>query len=271
MKDQALELAAREKTASSKLNVLREYLQAYLLRALQDRGFFRSTAFVGGTALRFLHDLPRYSEDLDFSSANPKQARPFSEMVRALKNECEAGGYNVTVSLRPQGAVQNAFFGFSGLLFEAGLPPMENQNLSVKLEVDTRPPRGARVVTQMVNKHFLLSFLTYDIPSLFAGKMHAVLSRRYTKGRDVYDIMWYLTKWKGLSPNLVLLNNALIQTGWKGPRPAAANWRTVLSGALEKLNWTRVKKDVEPFLALPGDLSLMLKDNIKSLVLKTTE
>ena len=90
-----------------------------------------------------------------------------------------------------------------------------------------------------------------------AGKVHALLVRRYAKGRDLFDLSWYLTRPDRPSPNLELLRNALAQTGWKGPKVEARTWRKILVDRVTSLNWVAVVRDVEPFLEDPGDRRLL--------------
>jgi len=104
------------------------------------------------------------------------------------------------------------------------------------------------------------------LPSLFAGKLHAVLSRKYTKGRDFFDIGWYLSKWKDLSPNIPLLKNALLQVGWKKDFPNQENWREYLYEVVKNVDWKRVRQDVENFLENPSDLSIFSQENVLSLI-----
>jgi len=92
---------------------------------------------------------------------------------------------------------------------------MRDQTQSVKVELDTRPPAGAGFETRRVRRFVLLNLLHYDKASLFAGKLHAVLMRKYTKGRDLFDPAWYLSDPDWPEPNLPLLNNALQQSGWQ--------------------------------------------------------
>src|SRR3989338_11011851 len=247
MKTYCLELTSRKQGYNEKLNTLREYLQAYILRIMHDEGFFRFAVFVGGTALRLLYDLPRFSEDLDFSLVKQRSV-PFLEIATVVKRELNLAGYSMTVRTKASPALCYAFFNFEGLLFEAGLSAHRAQNLSVKVEIDERPPEGAHVETAVVNKHIPLSVLTYDRPSLFAGKLHALLSRRYTKGRDFVDLGWYLSKWKDISPNMKLLTNALKQTGWEGELPNPGSWRQIISKKVEQTEWKKVEIDVENFL-----------------------
>lgn len=265
MKDYCLSLAASQASIDQRSNVMREYVQAYLLNVLYEAGFFRNSAFVGGTALRFLYGLPRFSEDLDFS-ASGKEKMKFSELMRKLMRELKLAGYTATAVIKEDKTVQNAFVKFEGLLFEAGISPLKSQKLSVKIEIDANPPRGAVLEEKLVNKFFPINFLTYDKPSLFAGKAHALLSRKYTKGRDFFDLVWYLLAWKGLEPNFVMLNNALRQTGWEGEALSPGNWRMFIEKVVEKTDWKTVKSDVARFLDRPGDANIFNKENILKLL-----
>ena len=149
----------------------------------------------------------------------------------------------------------------------AGVSSIKEQKLSIKIEIDTNPPEGAVLKTNIVNKYFPISFLSYDIASLFAGKLHALLSRKYTKGRDFFDIGWYLSKWKDLSPNIILLQNALKQTGWGKEFPSKANWRDFLYKVIKEADWKKVKQDVENFLERPSDMDIFNQENILKLSL----
>ena len=267
MKDYLLELTAKQTGQNAKRNTLREYLQAYALRVMHDNGVFRSTAFLGGTALRFLHNLPRYSEDLGFSvSKEGERGYEFAGMIAKVQREFELAGYNVSAAVKETKTVQSAFVRFEGLLAEAGIAPMKSQKFSIKIEIDTNPPQGAGLQTDIVNKYFPISFLAYDLPSLFAGKTHALLSRKYTKGRDLFDLGWYLSRWKDLAPNMKLLANALKQTGWDKPLPKAENWRKVLAKAVRQADWNTVRQDVENFLENPKDLEIFTQENVLRLL-----
>lgn len=265
MKDYAVSLAAQQAGIDQKRNILREYLQSYVLSLLQRIGTFQSWAFVGGTALRFLHDLPRFSEDLDFSLERPCE-KTFADVLAHVKKELTAAGYSVDVSYHDQKTVQSAMIKFQGLLYDAGISPLKDQKMSIKFKIDTRPPAGAQSVTQIVNKYMPLSFLSYDLPSLFAGKTHALLSRAYTKGRDFYDLGWYLSRFKELTPNIVFLRNGLEQTGWDKELPTQENWKDFIADAVEKTDWSVVRRDVSPFLERSSDMDVFTKENILGLL-----
>lgn len=265
MKDYALELVSKKTGYNEKINTLREYLQAYILRVMFDEGIFRSSAFIGGTALRFLYSIPRFSEDLDFSLVKA-DGYNFVDLIKKIKGELLASGYSAAISYNDEKTVHSAFIKFQELLYEAGISSFKEQKFSIKIEIDTNPPEGAVLETHIVNKYFPVSFLSYDTKSLFAGKFHALLNRKYTKGRDLFDIGWYLSRWKDISPNFKLLKNSLLRTGWSGEVPSEENWRDHLYNIIEKSDWNKLKKDVENFLENTSDMYVFSKDNILRLI-----
>jgi hypothetical protein len=259
-------LVAEQADPARKRSIAREYLQARILLALQDAGAFRNWAFVGGTALRFLFQLPRYSEDLDFSLSQPGVDARFLSCLRAAKQDLQAEAYQVEIKAREGSAVASAFIKFKGLLHELAISPHAAETLAVKVELDLNPPAGATLETRVVRRFVLLNLLHYDRASLFAGKLHAVLARKYTKGRDLYDLAWYLSDPSWPEPNFGLLANALTQTGWKGALPDRDNWKAILNTALARVNWVRALADVEPFLERAGDRYLISPAVIEKLV-----
>jgi len=265
MKDYVLELVSRKNGYNTKLNAMREYLQAYVLRVMHDQGVFRSAAFLGGTALRFLYDLPRFSEDLDFSSTG-EQTFSFQILLKKIISELSLAGYDVAATYNDKKTVNSGFIKFSNLMFEAGISPLKSQKFSIKVEFDNNPPKGAVFTTQIVNKFFPISFLSYNIESLLAGKLHALVSRKYTKGRDYFDLGWYLSKWKGIEPNFIFLKNSLMQTGWDREFPQKGNWRNLISEVVERADWKKIKQDVESFLENPLDLDIFTQKNILHLL-----
>jgi predicted nucleotidyltransferase component of viral defense system len=265
MKDYLLELVSAVEGDNKKLNIMREYLQSYILRILFEKKFFQHCAFVGGTALRFIHELPRFSQDLDFSLVNDKDFS-FYDLAEFLKKKLSSSGYMVNLKSSKEKTVLSAMIKFRQLLFEAGLSPLEARNFSVKIEIDSNPPQGANLENKIINKYFPLSFTAYNLSSLFAGKIHALLTRKYTKGRDFFDLGWYLSKWENINPNIELLSNALKQTNWESDFPTLDNWRDFLYKVVEKTNWDLVKKDVENFLERSLDLKIFNKENILKLI-----
>jgi predicted nucleotidyltransferase component of viral defense system len=213
MKEYLRQLAAQADSDLSRACLVREYLQARVLESLQDEGVFLRWAFVGGTALRFLFSIPRFSEDLDFSLITPGDDFDFKSALTEVKRALERESYRIEVKVSEHKTVASAWVRFPGLPHELGLSPHASQTLSIKVELDKNPPAGARIETSVVRRHVTLHLCHYDKASLFAGKLHAVFSRPWTKGRDLYDLVWYLADRSWPAPNLSLLNAALAQTG----------------------------------------------------------
>jgi hypothetical protein len=247
-------------------NILREYLQARILGALQRAGAMVPLAFHGGTALRFLYASARYSEDLDFALERAHAPYDFRGYPRAIQTEFAIEGYELSVRVSDQKPVHSAFVRFSGLLYELGLSPHRDEKLAVKLEVDTNPPAGAGLATTVVRRHVMLQFQHHDQSSLLAGKLHALLQRPYLKGRDVYDLLWFLSDPGWPPPNLVLLNNALQQTGWAGAPLNEETWRPAVGARLQGTAWDQVVADVRPFLEPGANLDLLTLENVTRLL-----
>lgn len=242
--------------------IAREYLQARILESLQENGAFVNWVFVGGTALRFLFSMPRFSEDLDFSLVKAGDEDNFTELLRKTKEAFKSEDYKLTVKAKADKTVKSAFFKFEGLLYEIGLSPHRSETISIKVEIDTNPPNGALFETSVVRRHILLNLQHYDKSSMLAGKLHALLSRRYVKGRDIYDLMWYLSDRTWPPPNIPFLNNALKQTGWSSGKITSENWKKETAKRISKYNWDRVIEDVRPFVERQKDLELLTKDNL---------
>ena len=166
-------------------NIAREYLQARILGALQRAGAMTSLAFQGGTCLRFLFGLPRYSEDLDFALERESPGYSLRSSLRAIRTALSAEGYDVDLRVRDRGVVQSAVVRFAGVLQDIGLSPRSGEVLAIRVELDTRPPAGATTEISLVRRHETLRLFHHDRASLLAGKLHAVLQRPYTKGRDL--------------------------------------------------------------------------------------
>lgn len=261
-----MELVRKSPTPVAGRNVAREYLQAQILASLQRAGAMIPLAFHEGTALRFLYGIPRYSEDLDFTLERAVEEYDFRRYLNAMQRDLTAQGYAVALKVSDRGVVHSAFVRFAGLPHEMGLSPQPGEVLSVKIEVDTRPPAGAVLQTSVVRRHVILQLQHHDRASLLAGKLHALMQRRHAKGRDLYDLLWYLSDPAWPAPNLTLLNNALRQTGWAGPELTAETWRGAVRERLKGLAWDRIVADVQPFLETGADPGLLTRDNLLRLL-----
>lgn len=266
MKEHLATLIRPVSNSNEARNLAREYLQALILQSLQRSSAMTALAFHGGTALRFLFSLPRFSEDLDFALEGNPGSYDFRSYLQSIRRDLEVQGYGITLKVSDQKTVHNAFVRFPGLLYELSLSPHQDEMLAVKLEVDTNPPVGARRTTSLVRRHVLLNLQHHDQASLLAGKLHAILQRPYFKGRDLYDLMWYLSDREWPVPNLDLLNNALKQTGWDGASITANNWRKAVREKIESIPWEQALSDVRPFLASQDEITLLTKENLLNLL-----
>ncbi len=262
MKDYLADLVRSAISIWQARNLVREYLQARILEVLQREGAMLALAFHGGTALRFLYRIPRYSEDLDFAWERKEAPYDLRGYLQAVRRMLEAEGYDITLRVNDRKVVHSAFVRFRGLLHELRLSPYPDEVLAVKVEVDTRPPAGAGLEVTFVRRHVTLRLQHHDKASLLAGKLHAILQRPYLKGRDVYDLLWFLSDPTWPPPNLTMLNNALRQTGWRGPTVTWANWREVVWQRLAALPWDRVIEDARPFLEREADVALLTRENV---------
>ncbi len=262
MKEHLAQLVGAAADASQGRNLVREYLQARILESLQRAGAMIPLAFYGGTALRFLYGIRRYSEDLDFALERDGERYDLRAYLRLIRSALEAEAYTVDLRISDRRVVHSAFVRFPGLLHELGLSPRRDEVFSIKIEVDTNPPAGAGLATMLVRRHVTLHLQHHDRASLLAGKLHALLQRPFLKGRDVYDLLWYLSDPTWPAPNLALLANALRQTGWTGPEPTERSWRTLVAERLRVGEWERVMADVRPFVESRAELDLLTRENL---------
>ena len=266
MKDHLNELVQRGSDPLRARNTVREYLQARILEAFQARGAMVPLAFHGGTALRFVHGSRRFSEDLDFALERAHDQYDFRGYLEVARSALEHEGYAVETRFSDRRPVHAAHLRFPGLLFELGLSSRKDQVFTVKIEVDTKPPAGAGLETTVVRRHVTLQIQHHDRASLLAGKLHAILQRPYLKGRDVYDLLWYLADRDWPEPNLVMLNNALRQTGWTGRSLTPRTWPRAVEAKVARFSWDRAQADVRPFLESASEVDLLGRENLLEVV-----
>jgi len=248
---------------SDKYNYLREYLQHLVLKIMDEQGFFRNLAFVGGTALRVLYDLNRFSEDLDFSLISADNYN-YLKMMHMIQNELQKNNLNVLIKSKSQKTVAASFIGFADLLFELGLTKLKEQKIFIKFEVDQNPPIGYQTKLSLINKDFFVAINHFDLPSLFASKLHAILCCKYTKGRDFYDLIWYLSK--KIEPNYKLLEQAFLQTEKEKISFNKEELAKILQSKIEKTDFKLIQDDVAPFLVNISELRYFEKEVFLNLV-----
>jgi predicted nucleotidyltransferase component of viral defense system len=239
-------------------NALKEIYQEIALVGLARSDFFKQAAFQGGTALRIVYQLRRFSEDLDFVLLQP-QPFTWTLYLKAIELEFASFGINLQVKERQEakGAIKTAFLkedSFARILeLTYDRLPSDEQKITIKLEIDTHPPEGSGFETTFLTYPYPVSILIQDLPSLFASKCHAILCRKYTKGRDWFDFLWYLSRKTPI--NTPLLKNALQQAGPYQGQTMPHNKQWLLGEFAKKIasiDWQAARRDVEPFL-YPGD------------------
>lgn len=265
----------RCRTAQEEEQALREMTQEVILAALGRTEFFSNVAFLGGTSLRILYGLNRFSEDLDFALLKPFAKFELQPFLVKVKEELKAYGFKLEIldRSRADNIVQKAFLKDDSIGRVLQLQHLQAnrsmKKISIKLEVDTNPPLGAVVEAKILNFPFLSSMAAYELPSLYAGKLHALLCREYIKGRDWYDFLWYVARQCPI--NLPLLQAALYQAGpWKNTHlDVNLEWvRRSLRTKINTIDWKQAVLDVQRFLKpeeIPS-LSLWSKDIFTSQV-----
>ncbi len=262
------------------VNALREILQELALLGLWRSRFFEHAAFYGGTALRLLYGLDRYSEDLDFSLLKPKVSfslRPFGE---ALQREISSFGFHVEFEARRKpraGAIESAFLKTNTLkqmiVIDADQELLRDlqptKRLKIKLEVDTDPPGSFETETQFVLQPIPFSVRVYTLPNLFAGKLHAVLCRKWrtrVKGRDWYDLVWYAAR----HPEVRVghLEARMRQSGdyRAEQRLTARKLQDFLQRAVDELDVEQARREVVPFVKDPRALDVWSQEFFKQII-----
>lgn len=262
------------KSPGDALWALREIIQQVALLGLWRSKFFERTAFYGGSALRIIYGIDRFSEDLDFSLLEADPAFSLAFYGQALKRELLSFGFSVEVESRTKKektTVQSAFLKTDTCeqMISVGIKPElvkqipRNQVLKIKLEVDVTPPPGFSTEMRYLLKPIPFSVRTFTLPDMFAGKMHAVLCRQWKsrlKGRDWYDLVWFSAHHPEL--RLSHLEQRMRQSGhWKEPDPLTEQtFRELLIGRVKSVDVEQIKREVEPFVSNPAALEVWSRE-----------
>ena len=259
-----------------KKNALKEVIQEIALCGLSRGGFFHKAAFYGGTALRIFYGLDRFSEDLDFSLMKPDENFDLRAYFPYLENEFQAYGLNLKIEQKEKNKdsfIKSAFIKGNTKehwlkIYQGGEQIPKNEVLKVKFEIDTDPPEGAA----FERKYRLLpspyEINLYDGPSLFAGKIHAVICRGWKdriKGRDLYDYVFYLSH--NMRVNIPHLKCRLIESGYISAEDefGVDEVRSMLNKRFDRLDFSQAKKDVMPFIKDPKSLDIWSSDFFKQI------
>ncbi len=259
------------RTQDDYVNALREILQELALLGLWRSKFFEHAAFYGGTALRVLYGLDRYSEDLDFSLLKPLADFTLQPFGDALRREIVSFGFQVDFERRARAkntAIESAFLK-ANTYRQLIVIETDHALLKIKLEVDTNPPTGFEIESRYILQPIPFSVRAYSLPDLFAGMLHAILCRRWknrVKGRDWYDLVWYA----GSHPDVRLnhLESRMRQTeDWITDELLTPDrLRQLLIASVEELDVNQARTEVAPFVRDPRSLDIWSRDFFKELI-----
>lgn len=258
-------------------NALREIMQEIALAGLQRSGFFEKAAFYGGTALRIFYGVNRFSEDLDFSLLEVNPDFELQPYLDGMLEEFKALGIDVTVKEKvktKQSAVDSAFLKpnteWKELILK-GIIPQERINMrpgiKIKLEVDTNPPLGFSTEEKLLLRPFSFYTKCFSAPDLFAGKMHALLFRKWKgriKGRDWFDMEWYVKN--NIPLHLEHLTFRAMQSGdWDKDTMDKEQFMTLLTDKIDKVSMDDIKKDIVRFIPDDKPLEIWSRDYFREL------
>ena len=263
-------------TVDEKKNALKEIVQEVALCGLSRAGFFKEAAFYGGTALRIFYGLDRFSEDLDFSLIKANENFELKRYFSSLEKELAALGLQFSIEEKQKAqdsAIKSAFLKGNTKehilsVYGSNLNISANEVIKIKFEIDTEPPAFAT----FENKYRLLpspyQVKLYDTPSLFAGKLHAVICRSWKnriKGRDLYDYIFYLAH--NASVNLAHLRARLEDSGMlkKEDTFGLDEIKSMLNNRFETIDFEQAKQDVLPFITDKSQLELWNEEFFKAI------
>jgi predicted nucleotidyltransferase component of viral defense system len=239
---------------------LREIIQEIALAGLQRSGFFEKAAFYGGTALRIFYNLPRFSEDLYFSLLTPDPDFSLQPYLDGMTKEFEALGIEITVAEKNKTSktkVDSAFLKagttWKELILKDIIPQERigiRPDIKIKMEVDTEPPLGFATEEKLLLKPFSFYVKCFSLPDLFAGKMHALLFRKWknrAKGRDWFDLEWYIEK--GIPINLAHLQIRAEESGdWKEGILGRDELLKLMETKINSVSFNNIREDIVKFI-----------------------
>jgi predicted nucleotidyltransferase component of viral defense system len=262
------------------LAALREIMQEITLAGLSRTVFFEKAAFYGGTALRIFYGLDRYSEDLDFSLLKPDSNFSIEPYFKAVLDEFKSLGLTVSIKEKKktkQSAIDSAFLKAETIWKEIVLEDIinetgvrSNKTIKIKIEVDLQPPLNFRTEEKLLLRPFSFYVKCYTRSSLFAGKMHALLYRKWlnrVKGRDWYDLEWYIQKGIPLDVNH-FLTRAKESNDWQGDSISNKQIVELLDTKIQSVSFSNIKDDVVRFVQNDAALNIWSPEYFKDLIEK---
>lgn len=241
-------------TPEELVNIIREYLQILILKSIYQSKHGKNLSFVGGTCLRICYELKRYSEDLDFSLDKRTDDYDFERLCQLIQKDLSLVNIGADLNVSQEKTVQKAFIKVVEVLEILNLSKIKGQKIHIKLEVDTNPVdiKFGRIESLFVVKYNeIFPILKHDLGTLFAGKIMAILGRPYRRGRDFYDLIWYLKRKAKI--NLAYLNGGQKQAGYAKKFASEEEVFKQLDEIVNGLKPDFILKDIGRFLEEPGE------------------
>jgi predicted nucleotidyltransferase component of viral defense system len=246
----------QQQASTSTPNVEQEVMQKIALAGLSRGGFFKHAAFYGGTCLRLFHQLPRYSEDMDFTLREKNSDVHLEDFFPYIIEEFHLAGHEVVIQKKDKkmfGRVESAFLKENTEVFDIKF--QTKKTVKVKIEMDTDPPLGFETEDLPLSRPYPFVVRCVALSDLYAGKMHALLYRNWktrVKGRDWYDFQWYVA-------NRVPLNFEHLQKRIREFNDEDITKERFMEMLHEKLSTTdmeAVKQDVRGFIFNQRDIEI---------------
>lgn len=243
-------------TSEELINFSREYLQIVILEGIYHSKFGRFLSFMGGTCLRLCHNLKRYSDDLDFTLDVKSGEYDFKNLNLIVQQDLVSRNIKNEINVSQDKIVQKTFIRIVDILDLLGLSRVKGQRLHIKLEVDTNPVDikfGKRESFFITKYNEIFPILKHDLPTLFAGKILAILNRPYRRGRDFYDLIWYLSQ--KVNINITYLNEGMKQCRLKEKFSDEEEIFERIEGIVSQIESDFILKDISRFLEDPNDIT----------------
>ena len=253
------EIREREGANADDKRIMHEVMQQVALAGLYRGGFFEKASFYGGTCLRILYDLKRFSEDLDFSLDMPDTGFDIEMYFRSIIEEFESLGLFVEITKKQKKTnttVESAFLKSNTQIYDIGI--RDDINVKIKIEVDTDPPPKFETEGKLINLPFRYYAKCYTISDLYAGKMHALIYRGWNnrvKGRDWYDFAWYVQRGDKLNLNHFAAR-AYQSEGKYGDGISPEEFTSILTDKIKSTDIESAKKDVANFIHDENELDI---------------
>ena len=260
----------RRKNAADERNAIHEVMQQIALAGLARGGFFQKVAFYGGTCLRLLHDMRRFSEDMDFSLLEPDRTFRFEDYFPAVVEEFKLAGKEVEIKMKHKGqpsAIESAFPKESSDVFDIGFTTEKRQKVKIEVDIDPSPKFSTEM--RVLNEPRSCVVRAYTLPDLFAGKVSAALFRKWkhrVKGRDWYDVAWYIAKRVPLD-----LAHLIERAKESAPEADVSTPEKVLAAfdaRIDSIDFEDARLDVEPYVMDKLDLDVWGADFFRQMVRK---